>query len=154
MLCTSPPFIQYLHQRPIKQTNVCNYADDTTLYACNKSLNKLLLSLEYDSMLAVRRCDKDSMKLNENNCHFIISWHKYEHSLVKINENMIWESSNVKLLGVNIDSNLTFNDHVSFICAKTGRKLTASRRLVTLLKLDQTRILMKSFIDSQFNYFP
>ena len=29
----------------IKQTNVCNYADDTTLNACNKSLNELLLSL-------------------------------------------------------------------------------------------------------------
>ena len=94
------------------------------------------------------------MKLNEEKCHFIISGHKYEHSWVKINENMIWESSNVKLLGVNIDSNLTFNDHVSSICAKTGRKLTALRRLVTLLNLDQRRILMKSLIESQFNYCP
>ena len=138
----------------IKQTNVCNYADDTTLYACNKSLNELLLSLEHDSMLAVRWFENNYMKLNEDKCHFIISGHKYEHSWVKINENMIWESSNVKLLGVNIDSNLTFNDHESSICAKTGRKLTALRRLVTLLNLDHRRILMKSFIESQFNYCP
>ena len=105
-------------------------------------------------MLAVRWFVNNYMKLNEEKCHFIISGHKYEHSWVKINENMIWESSNVKLLGVNIDSNLTFNDHVSSICAKTGRKLTALRRLVTLLNLDQRRILMKSFIESQFNYCP
>ena len=105
-------------------------------------------------MLAVRWFENNYMKLNEEKCHFIISGHKYEHSWVKINENMIWESSNVKLLGVNIDSNLTFNDHVSSICAKTGRKLTALRRLVTLLNLDQRRILMKSFIESQFNYCP
>ena len=124
------------------------------MYACKKSLNELLLSLEHDSMLAVRWFENNYMKLNEEKCHFIISGHKYEHSWVKINENMIWESSNVKLLGVNIDSNLTFNDHVSSICAKTGRKLTALRRLVTLLNLDQRRILMKSFIESQFNYCP
>ena len=64
-------------------------------------------------MLAVRWFENNYMKLNEEKCHFIISGHKYEHSWVKINENMIWESSNVKLLVVNIDSNLTFNDHVS-----------------------------------------
>ena len=50
----------------IKQTNVCNYADDTTLYACNKSLNEILLSLEHDSMLAVRWFENNYMKLNED----------------------------------------------------------------------------------------
>ena len=131
----------------IKPANVWNYADDTTVYACNKSLNELLSSSEHDSMLGVSWFETNYMKLNEDKCYFIISGHKYEHSWVKINENMIWESSKVKLLGVNIVSNLTFNDHLTSICAKTGRNLTALRRLVTLLNLDRRRILIKSFIE-------
>ena len=62
----------------------------------------------------------------------------------KTNEKMIWESSNDKLLGVNL--NVTFKDHMSSICVL--------RRLLTILNLDQRRILMESFIDSQFNYCP
>ena len=36
------------------QTEVCNYADDTTFYACDKDLNSLLNRLEHDSLLAIR----------------------------------------------------------------------------------------------------
>ena len=36
----------------LEQTYVCNYADDTTLYTCNKYLNELLLDLKHDSLLA------------------------------------------------------------------------------------------------------
>ena len=36
-----------------EQTEVCNYADDTTLYACDENLNNVLLKLEHDSLLAI-----------------------------------------------------------------------------------------------------
>ena len=65
------------------------------------------------------------MKLNEEKCHYIISGHKYEHTWVKLNNEKCWECDNVKLLGIDIDSNLTFNNYVSSICTKAGRKLTA-----------------------------
>ena len=43
----------------LNKTYVCNYADDTTLYAFNKYLNELL---EHDSLLAGQY---NYMKLNE-----------------------------------------------------------------------------------------
>ena len=55
------------------------------------------------------------------------------------------ESRHQKLLGVTIDKNLKM---------KAGRKLTALGRLSRLLPFNKRRILMKSFIESQFSYCP
>ena len=138
----------------IKNTDICNYADDTTLYTQGMDLNELLINLEHDSTLLVQWFEETYMKLNKEKCHLLVSGHKYEHIWIKINNYMIWENKNVKLLGVNIDSELKFNDHVSNIYKKACRKLTALKRLTKILTLQQRKTLMKSFIDSQFNYCP
>ena len=103
-------------------TDVCNYADDTTFYKCDKDINNLMKSLEHDSLLAIEWFDSNYMKLNENKCHFTMAGHKHEHIWAKIGQTMIWEQKNVKLLGVHIDSKLSFNDHVTSLCVKAGRK--------------------------------
>ena len=36
-----------------ESTNVCNFADDTTFYACDKDVNSLINRLEHDSDLAI-----------------------------------------------------------------------------------------------------
>ena len=138
----------------IKNTDICNYADDTTLYTQGMDLNELLINLEHDSTLLVQWFEENYMKLNKEKCHLLVSGHKYEHIWIKINNYMIWENKNVKLLGVKIDSELKFNDHVSNIYKKACRKLTALKRLTKILTLQQRKTLMKSFIDSQFNYCP
>ena len=43
----------------------------------------------------------------------------------KLDEDIVWESSDVELLGVTIDNNLRFDKHVSNICLKANRKLSA-----------------------------
>ena len=92
----------------LEQTYVCNYADDTTLYACNKYLNELLLDLEHDSLLAGQWFEDNYMKLNEEKCHYIISGHKYEHTWVKLNNEKCWECDNVKLLGIDYMSYIPY----------------------------------------------
>ena len=73
------------------------------------------------------------MKLNEEKCHFIVSGHKYEHIWAKIGNSIIWEEIIINLLGIHIDSKLTFHQHVSIICDKAGRKLTSLTRLMNIL---------------------
>ena len=41
----------------------------------------------------------------------------------------IWESSKQKLFKVVIDRDLSFNEYVSFLCKKAGRKLSVLSRL-------------------------
>ena len=58
------------------------------------------------------------------------------------------------LLGVRIDSNLTFKEYVTIICSKANQKLHAITGVSKYMSLQKRRILMKSFITSQFNYCP
>ena len=94
------------------------------------------------------------MKLNNEKCHFLISGHKHEHMFCKIGSSQIWESQKEKLLGVYLDRNLSFNYHISNTCNKANRKLSALTRISGMLTLEQRRVLMKSFIESQFSYCP
>ena len=61
--------------------------------------------------------------------------HKPKHIWAKIGQTMIWEQNNVKLLGVHTDCKLSFNDHVTSLCVKAGRKLSALTRIANLLYL-------------------
>ena len=137
-----------------EQSDVCNFADDTTLHACDIELNIVLQRLEHDTMIAIEWFEWNYMKLNEDKCHLLIAGNKYEHVWAKAGTAKIWESECEKLLGIHIDRKLTFNYHVTNLCMKAGRKLSALIRLCKFYTLEQRRLLMKSFIDSQFAYSP
>ena len=93
----------------LKNTEICNFADDTTLHACDTNLDELLMCLEHDTVLAVCWFESNYMKLNTDKCHLIISGNKHESLWTDIWNDKIWESNNVKLLGVNKDRDLKFN---------------------------------------------
>ena len=146
-------YINYLFYQFIN-TNVCNMADDATPYACNTDLVTLLQNLENDTMSAITWFEINYMQLNQKKCHFLISGSTPEHLWVKVGNNKIWESKQEKLLGITIDKNLNFNEHLSIICKKASTKVTALARLVTILPFERKRLLMKAFIESQFSYCP
>ena len=55
------------------------------------------------------------MTLNTHKCQKIIFGIKYEHVWVKWSKHQICESNNVKLVGVEIDNELKFDEHISNI---------------------------------------
>ena len=79
-------------------TQVCNFADDTTFYVCDKDLNTLINRLEHDTALAVEWFENNFMKLNQDKCHLLVSGHKHETAWAKIGETKIWETINKNCL--------------------------------------------------------
>ena len=63
-------------------------------------------------------------------------------------------SSSEKLLGSKIDSDLTFEEHISSIRNKLAKKINVLSGLVNYMSLDKRRMVMKAFIESQLNYCP
>ena len=126
----------------------------TTLlfFACEKGLNSLISRLEHDSLLATEWFENNYMKLNQEKCQLLVSGNKFENVWAKVGRAKIWESPKQKLLVVVIDRNLNFNEYVSSLCRKAGKKLSALARLSHFMSLKQRRILMKSFIEAQFGY--
>ena len=138
----------------LEETEAINYADDTNLYACDMDLGNLIRRLEHDSLIVIEWFESNYMKLNGDKCHFLFAGHKYEHLWVNMGESQIWESNSEKILGVTVDKNLKFEEHVKNILAVAGSKLTALARMSNILKFPKMRLLMKSFVESQFAYCP
>ena len=87
----------------LKDVGICNFADDTTIHISDKSLENVLKSLEKNSMLAIRWFENNYRKVNTDKCRLILSDYKYEQVLANVGKDLIWESNDVKLLGVTID---------------------------------------------------
>ena len=62
------------------------------------------------------------MKISDK-CHLLVGGYKHESTWAKIGVARIWESNKQKLLGVHIDRTLSFDEHVSNLCKKAGRKV-------------------------------
>ena len=94
------------------------------------------------------------VKLNTDKCHLLISGYKNEQIRAKLDRDIVWESNDVKLLGITLDNSLKFDKHVSNICSKAKRKLSTLARVAKFLPFKKRRILFKAFIESQFKYCP
>ena len=95
---------------------------------------------------------ENNMKVNIDKFQYIIFGKKYENGFVTLNGNIIPSQTEVKLLGINIDSKLNFDYHIHEICRKTGRKLNVLRRLSRNLDEKKKLLLFYSFILSNFQY--
>ena len=62
-----------------------------------------------------------------------------------IDKKVITFSENVILLGLEVDSKLNFDKHVSKLCNKSAGQLNAHCRIGHLLGLEEKKILINSF---------
>ena len=53
-----------------------------------------------------------------------------------------------------IDNKLTFDPHVEQLCKKATQKLHALKRIVQYMSIKQKKLVMNTFIKSQFSYSP
>ena len=73
---------------------------------------------------------------------------------INVDNTIVKAEKSVKLLGVTIDNELKFNEHITNICKKANQKLHALARISHLMCTKKLRLLMKVFIESQFQYCP
>ena len=98
--------------------NVCNFADDTTPFICNKNLDFVLNELERNSHIAIDWFQNNYMKINADKCHLLVTGHKFEQIRAKIGTDLICESNSVKLRGITINNHLKFDNIFPFYVLK------------------------------------
>ena len=59
-----------------------------------------------------------------------------------------------KLLGITIDKELKFEDHVNNICRKASAKISALPRIAPYMDLPRRKQIMNALFKSQFSYGP
>ena len=134
------------------QTDFASYGDDNTPYALGDSIDDVIKSLEDDSITLFKWLQDNQMKANNDKYHLITS--KQSCMNLKIGNINIENSTCEKLLGVEVDNNLNFIEHLDGIIKKAGRKVSDLSRIFLFMDLTKRRLLMNSFFSSQFSYCP
>ena len=75
------------------------------------------------------------MTVNPGKFHSIIIDRKKQKTILTIDEKVITSSENVTLLGLELDSKLNFDAHISKICNKSAEQLNALCRIRYLTEL-------------------
>ena len=136
----------------LKDCKILLYADDTVLYYSNKDISTIQDKLNENLDITSKWLKENYMKVNTDKSHLLLSGNTKHES--NIDNNIIISEPQQELLGITIDSNLSFEDHVNKICQKTSQKLNALARISPFMDENKQKIIMKSFITSQFGYCP
>ena len=141
----------FLHDIP-----VANYADDNTPYCTRLKISDVLIKLENAAETLLQWFKdrmKNRMKAYPDKYHSLINNTK-ESFQVKIRNETVSNSQYEKLLGIKVDHELNFNQHVSSLCKKASQKLNALSRIASCMTFDQKNLILNSFITSRFFYWP
>ena len=84
----------------IKNSHICNFADDTTLSTYGISVD-IIRDLESDALTAISWFESNYMILNADKCHFLSSG-TIECLWARVDNKKIWESREQKLLGMTL----------------------------------------------------
>ena len=110
----------------MKETEFTSYADNNTLYDTGNTTEDVISSLQESSEKICEWFSNNQMKGNSGKCHVIPS--SNEPAKIQIGESLIESTNCEKLLGVKIDSKLSFVKRIKTI-KKANNKLRALARV-------------------------
>ena len=145
----------------IDKSKLANYADDTSTHLSDEGIFPFLHALKGETEVVLEWFRINEMKSNSDKCHLIVAENEHRPSYISNSciyldeERALLQSEElVKLLGVWIDNKLTFEEHIKTLLKKGNQKLHALMRIKKYMSFEKLRLLMTTFIESQFNYCP
>ena len=114
----------------IEKSDICNFTDDNTIYACDKSFEDILFRLNFDLEIVIDWFRFNSMIANPDKFQMIFLGNKNNESFIlNINNSVVENSKSVKLLGVHIDDKLSFLPHINNMCNKANQAIKGLLRI-------------------------
>ena len=87
----------------IQSSQVCNFADDNTVFACGKNVEEVIACLEFDTENAISWFRKNNMVASPDKFQMtFIGLKESKRYCLDINGNIVVNTDTVKLLGVTI----------------------------------------------------
>ena len=136
----------------LEDYGIANYADDSTPYSAKSNHKLVIEELEKSSSILFKWLQTNYMNMKTDKSHLLLSGNT--KLISNIDNNLIESEKEQVLLGITIDSNLYFEEHINNLCKKASQKLNALARISGYMVIQKRRTLMKSFITSQFGYCP
>ena len=133
------------------------YADDTVIYYSWSNIRDLEQKLNSDLTNLCQWFNNNFLTLNVSKCKFVLfgSQRKVRSCSqlsLKINDHVLERKDSFKYLGVTIQENLSWSDHIEILSRKISQRLSLLRRIRHLLPLHARLTIYNSLILPLFDY--
>jgi hypothetical protein len=132
--------------------DVYNYADDNPLVCSGYDYHETQQRLVSNAQKVITWFEQNNMKINPDKFKYIVFGKHDNVESITINNNVILPENSVKILGLTLDKNLQFKEHISTICQKAGNQIHALSRLSNTLNESNKMLLYNSFVECYFSY--
>lgn len=139
-------FPDYIHS-PF--TTCIMYADDTTLLLNNNSADAIYDIATTSLTTALNYCKTNDLAMNPDKTTKINF--STRHDPIPVIPNIL-EQTSARFLGVTLDKNLTWNEHVDNICKKMSTGVYAVRRIKWTSNIEAAKIAYYALVDSHMRY--
>src|SRR5215813_10490055 len=132
--------------------NICLYADDCLIFNQANNYDDLQIKLESDINLALNWYTSNDLTVNATKSKILILDTKtdpQQHFQIKIGSDLVKKSSSLKYLGITLDSQLKFTNHIKILCAKANKNINLMKHIIKYIKPSAT-LFYSSFIRSLF----
>ena len=151
-------FLVFINDLPdsVSKCNTLLFADDTTLYVGSRHACNIQSALNADLVAVKKWFDMNKLILNVSKTNFMMvrSRNHPEDSnvVIFVGNRRVKEVNEMKILGLKMDINLTYERHVRELSTNVKYRYRAYARIFKYLDHDTRIILYNSTIASRLNY--
>ena len=151
-------FLIYINDvnQAIKFCKVHHFADDTNLLHFNKSFAKLNKLVNLDTKNLTVWLNANKISLNVDKTELVIFKHQRKkldtEIKIKLNRKRLYPSQSVRYLGIKIDQNLNWKDHINDIAVKLNRANALLFKIRNFVNITFLKTIYFAIFDSHINY--
>ena len=135
----------------IKKFDIDNFAGDNTPYVTGGNISSVVKLLEEVACAIFQWFKDNELKANVDNYHVLLS--TSNELTLNINEVQIKNSQSEKSLGITIDHDLKFEDHINNICGKASVKISALSRIASHMDLPKRKKILNPYFKFIYSLF-
>jgi len=134
------------------------YADDHQIYFNGTSIETVAFSLKKETENVSQWYKDNLLQANPNKYQILViapqrgDNNATDTCTLKIDDQQIRSTKNLKILGINMDDELSFSDHISDICKKASQKVGVLTRLRNLISCETKLYLYLTAILPNLTY--
>ena len=117
----------------LEDFDIASYAEDSTPHNADKNIEFVVNNLGQSSSILFKWLNYNYVKVNSDKSHLLVSGNV--RATAKIDNNYIESEQEQMLLGIMIDSKLTFENHVNNIYKRASQKLNSLARVASYMNI-------------------
>ena len=152
-------FTLYVNDMPtvVEDSEVILYADDTTLFTGCEYPANIQVKLNQDIARLQEWFLRNKLAINENKTEYMIVANRrirsrFENVKVKVGNKLLTEKTEIKILGVTIGNDLSWESHTSKLIGGLRHRYRSFSRSCKYLNKDSRKLLYNASIASRMNY--